>query len=130
LEEPVTNEPPAGPSPAEVLISALNEALSRAVLSPAATVTHTVTVTATTGPAFDRDRFLSCHPETRLAADELATAFGCSTRTVYRLVERGLPCRKRDEVYVFIAGHVRDWLVAREEIVNRAILKGIPRRSR
>ena len=125
----MATEPTAGESPAEVLIAALNEALNRAT-SPAATVTHTVTVTATTTLTFDRDRFWSCHPETRLAADELATALGCSARTVYRLVERGLPCRKRDEVYVFIAGHIRDWLTDREEVVNRSISKVAPRRSR
>jgi hypothetical protein len=119
-------EATAGPTPAEVLISALNEALARAAVSSAATVTHTVTVTATTSLTFDRDRLWSCHSETRLAADELAGALGCSARTVYRLVERGLPCRKRDEVYVFVAGHVRDWLTDREEIVNRYL----PRRSR
>ena len=125
----MTTEPSAGPTPAEVLITALNEALSR-VIPPAATVTHTVTVSATTSLAFDRDRLWSCHSEMRLAADELAAALGCSARTVYRLVERGLPCRKRDEVYVFIAGHVRDWLANREEVVNRSIPKIGPRRSR
>jgi hypothetical protein len=122
----MTTNPTAGPSPADIMIAALNEALSRAA-SPAATVTHTVTVTATTSLSFDRDRLWSCHPETRLAAIELATSLGCSARTVYRLVaEKGMPARKRDEVLVFIAGHVRDWLAAREEIVNRYL----PRRSR
>ena len=115
------------PTPAEILIAALNDALSRAA-SPATTVTHTVTVTAATSLSLDRDRLWSCHPETRLTAGELAAALGCSARTVYRLVERGLPCRKRDEVYVFIAGHVRDWFADREEIVNRFIPKITPRR--
>jgi len=106
-------------NPAEILITALTEALNRTA-SPAATVTHTVTVTATTALTFDRDRLWSCHPERRLAADELAGALGCSARTIYRLVaEKGMPARKRDEVLVFVAGHVRDWLTDREEIVNR-----------
>jgi hypothetical protein len=110
-------------TPAEILIAALNEALNRAAM---ATSTVTVTHTVTASMSFDRDKLWSAHPEVRLSADELATALGCSARTVYRLVERGLPCRKRDEVYVFLAGHVRDWLADREEIVNRYL----PRRAK
>ncbi|MGH7510030.1 MAG: helix-turn-helix domain-containing protein [Gemmatimonadales bacterium] len=122
----MTDRQTAGPNPAEVLIAALTEALNRTT-APAATVTHTVTVTATASLTFDRDRLWSCHPETRLAADELAAALGCSPRTIYRLVaEKGMPARKRDEVLVFIAGHVRDWLTDREEIVNRYL----PRRAK
>lgn len=125
----MTDTPTAGPTPAEIVIAALNEALSRAAASPAATVTHTVTVTAAL--AFDRDRLWSCHPETRLAADELAAALGCSARTIYRLVaEKGMPARKRDEVYVFVAGAVRDWLADRETIVNRYLPRTAPRRAR
>lgn len=118
------DHPTAGP--AEILITALTEALSRTA-SPGATVTVTHTVTA----SMSTDRLWSCHPETRLAADELAAALGCSARTIYRLVaEKGMPARKRDEVLLFVAGHVRDWLTDREEIVNRYLPRTAPRRAK
>ena len=41
-----------------------------------------------------------------------------------------MPARKRDEVLVFVAGHVREWLADREEVVNRYLPRTMARKAK
>ncbi len=68
-----------------------------------------------------RERLWTCAPDTRLFADEVAAALGVSKRTVYRWVDvKHLPCRRRDDGLVFLAGDVRRWADEQETVVNSA----------
>jgi hypothetical protein len=70
-----------------------------------------------------RERLWGGPPTIRMSARELAKALGCSARQVYRYAERGMPARRRDDVLVFVAGEVRDWLTRQERVVNAASLR-------
>ena len=69
-----------------------------------------------------RERLWTCAPDTRLFVDEVGAALGISKRSVYRWVkEKGLPCRRRDDELIFVAGDVRRWADEQEAVVNPAV---------
>jgi len=71
------------------------------------------------------ERLWTAPAETRLGVRELAAAVGRPRSWVYRhTAPKGdlapIPHRRLDGLLVFLAGEVRDWLLATEEIVRAA----------
>jgi predicted DNA-binding transcriptional regulator AlpA len=76
------------------------------------------------------ERFWSAPEQTRVGAEEIAEATGRSRAAVYKMVSRdGCPARRLpDRTLVFVCGEVREWLKARETLVNLHVARFVARR--
>jgi predicted DNA-binding transcriptional regulator AlpA len=78
---------------------------------------------ATASPSSWRERLWTVAPDTRLGVQEVAEAAGRSRDWVYRHTGPSgsgirLPHRKLDGELVFVAGEVRNWLTAAEQVIE------------
>lgn len=74
-----------------------------------------------------RDEFWGGHGEVRMSVRELATALGVSSKSIYRAIASGMPARRRGNLTVLVRGHVREWLVDRERVVNQRLNQRVGR---
>jgi predicted DNA-binding transcriptional regulator AlpA len=77
-----------------------------------------------------RERLWIVPPDTRLGVREVAEASGRSRDWVYKHTSAGgsgwrLPHRKLDGQLVFLAGEIRTWLAAAEQIVEPGTRPGL-----
>ena len=105
------------PDVIEKAIRALAEALASTTSGATATeYAATLTVTATVAPSWSAERFENAPDPVRLSVADLADAFGCSAKTIYRAVKKqGLPTLTRDGLMLFKVGEVKRWRDAREQ---------------
>ena len=100
----------------------LTEAIERAVADAVVALGANGTV-APDDPIRWRTLLWSGDAALRVTVRELAAGLGMSRQTVYRLVEQGMPARRRHGALVFVLGEVRRWLERSEEMVPPALAR-------
>jgi predicted DNA-binding transcriptional regulator AlpA len=110
-------------TPADRTLQLLGEALIQLANAPSALHTITVTETLTLSTTWNRARLYDVKPETRLTADDVAQIFGMTRAALYKRLKReAIPHRKcRDKSLSFLAGDLRRWYEAGEQVITPVI---------
>ena len=109
------------PAPDATLFSAKD---IRAILAPLANAASAPAPARVEAPAVTwREKLWTCPPETRLGAKEAAEAIGRPVSYVYRGTSAKadgarIPHRKMDGELIFVAGELRAWMLAQEEVIT------------